>query len=132
MKAKEAALGGALTLRKTVVWTYHGRSGSFLLAEVAASGSTQCVVYLQRGDGFEALGGNEHCRWRQDPVLVWNQNKAWLEFRPSIEQRVDQPMATNGFTAHFSKASGGVCMLGLPSTGFADVRCPNDEAPDSR
>ena len=130
--AREASLGGLFVPKKTLTWTFRNRSGSFLLAEVKAKGSTRCVLYLEREREDVALGGNDHCKWRKDPVLVWDGNKAWLEFPRVIRQPRGRPRATNELTAHFSKAAGDVCLLGLPLAGYDMVRCPDDEAPDSR
>lgn len=130
--AREAAHGSSLVPKKAVTWTFRGRSGSFLLAQAKAKGTTRCVVYLLRGTQTVSLGGNDDCTWEEDPILVWDGDKAWLEFPRAIKRPADVPLPSRDFTAHFSKAGGDVCLLGLPLKGYDTLRCPHDEPPDSR
>lgn len=123
--------GGRISPKRLLKWKFQEKSGEFLLAEVSRKGSKSCVLFLRRENEFLSLGGNDHCTWAADPKLVWRERKAWLEFPLDIKLQPELPAALNELTAHFNKATGDVCILGLPPIGFDTVRCPDDEAPDS-
>lgn len=128
----ETKKGGSFSPKRIVKWAFQGRSGEFLLAEVSGKRSKACVVYLLQGNQFLSLGGSDRCVRADDPKLMWSENKAWLEFPRTTRQPSEMPTAINEFTAHFDKSTGNVCVLGLPAVGYDAVRCPDDEAPDSR
>lgn len=123
--------GSALIPRKSLTWTYRGRSGEVLLADVRKQRSRSCVMYLLRDDNFVSVGGNKFCKWEGEPKLLWSEKKAWIEFPHIIEQPKGIPSASNELTVHFSKLTGDICVLGLPAVGYDGLRCPDDEAPDS-
>ncbi len=122
----------SLHLRKIVEWRFGEKSGKILLVDVKTAGVVSCIIYLKDKGSYRSLGGNEFCSWKKDPKLIWKDNFAWLEFPVSSVGRKNTPVALRELTVHFNKASGGVCVLGLPSVGFDSLRCPYDEAPASK
>jgi len=121
----------SLSLRKIVEWHFGEKSGEILLVDVKTAGVVSCIIYIKDEGVYRSLGGNEFCSWKKAPKLVWRDKFAWLEFPVSSVGRKNIPVALRELTVHFSKASGGVCVLGLPSVGFDSLRCPDDEAPES-
>lgn len=87
------------------------------------------MAYILRNDTFVPLGGNDHCFWSSTPKLIQEEKKAWIEFRPVVKQSPTDPHAINEFTAHFRKGTADVCMLGLPSSGYESLSCPNGKRP---
>ena len=128
----ERKRGNVLIPKQTVQWRFEGKVGEFLLAEVQNKQSSSCVAYILRNDTFLPLGGNDHCSWSSTPKLIQEDKKAWIEFRPVVKQPPTDPHTINEFTAHFRKGTGDVCMLGLPSSGYESLSCPDEDAPASQ
>lgn len=129
---REANPPTSLSVKKIVKWDFEKKSGEFLLVEAKTASLTACILYIKDRGVYRSLGGNDHCSWKKSPKLVWKDEFAWIEFPTSPHGRTTTPVAHNELTAHFDKASGGICMLGLPAIGFDGLRCPNDEAPASK
>ena len=128
----ERKKGLTLSPTRIIKWNFQENSGEFLLANVSRKRSKSCVLFLRRANEFLSLGGNDHCTWKGDPRVVWREQKAWLEFPFDIKSHSEFPVTANELTAHFNKETGDVCILGLPLVGYDSVRCPDDEAPDSK
>jgi hypothetical protein len=119
-------------LRKTVKWNFEGSSGEVLLIDVRHLGRPSCVLYMRDGEQYRPLGGNDFCTWKKNPRLVHHDSFSWIEFPTTPAGKNKTPVAARELTIHFNKASGRACVLGLPQIGFDDLRCPNDEAPESK
>lgn len=129
---EEAKTSNSLSVKKIVKWNFGGNSGEFLLVNTKNSGVTSCIIYIKDRGMYRSLGGNDNCTWKKTPKLISKDDFAWIEFSSSPQGRTSTPVAHNELTAHFDKARGGICMLGLPLIGYESLRCPNDEAPISK
>ncbi len=129
---REANPPTSLSVKKIAKWDLDKNSGEFLLVETKTASVTSCILYIKDRGIYRSLGGNDHCSWKKSPKLVWKDEFAWIEFPTSPHGRTTTPVAHYELTAHFDKASGDICILGLPAIGFDGLRCPNDEAPASK
>lgn len=130
--ASEKRNGNTLIIFKTVKWTYGKESGEILLVNADGRNLRSCILYQVQPSGIRSLGGSEYCTWMNSPQLKWSSNRAWVDFPRRIRQPINIPATTTEITIHFSKISGGICAIGLPLDGYLDLRCPNDEAPESK
>jgi hypothetical protein len=130
--ASEKINGNTLRIFKTVKWTYEKESEEFLLVNPRGRIFSSCVLYQVQLSGNRLLGGIEYCTWAKSPQLKWSSNRAWIDFPRRIRQPVSIPVTTTEITIHFRKISEGICAIGLPLDSYRDLRCPNDEAPDSK
>ena len=128
----ERLKGSDIRPKKVLVWNFGDRSGELLLATVKEKQAQSCVVYLKSRERYISLGGNEYCRWIENPKLVWHGQKAWVEFPQLIKQPKNYEKSIYELTVHFDKSTGDICVLGLPAQGYDAIRCADDEAPLSK
>lgn len=129
---RETKPSSSKSVKIIIQWDFGKNSGEFLLVDIKTAGKTSCIIYIRNQGVYRSLGGNDNCTWKRTPKLVWKDDFAWIDFRASPYGRTATPVVHKELTAHFNKASGAICLLGLPIVGFDDLRCPDDEPPASK
>ena len=129
---KEHNYGNIVKIYKIIDWAYKGQSGRFALLNIKNRKYNSCVIYQITESKTIPLGGIDYCRWSGNPYVKWDKNIAWIEIPKHLQPAPDPQKGTTEITVHFEKSMRNICILGLASGGYANLRCPDDVAPESR